>query len=73
MQVNSRGRAALREAHGMLSKRMGPCKGQTRGCSTLSASRLTRFKRRWVSRKAAHPRLLKLVLSGPRVGRFPER
>jgi len=38
MEVNSRGRAALRDAHGMRVRGVRPCKGQTDGRRTLSYS-----------------------------------
>ena len=65
MKVNSRGRAALREAHGKIRRRIDPVRVKLvplfdpfRVGSPLPLQPRA-------SRKAARPRLLNLVLSGP--------
>jgi len=64
MNVSSRGRAALREAHGLKQFVVLTLKGSDdeNGCTLSGSDLLSHLP--WASRKAARPRLLTFILSG---------
>ena len=65
MKVNSRGRAALREAHGKIRRRIDPVRVKLVSLFDPFRVGSPLPLQPWASRKAARPRLLNLVLSGP--------
>ena len=63
--MNSRGRAALREAHGKIRRRIDPVRVKLVSLFDPFRVGSPLPLQPWASRKAARPRLLNLVLSGP--------
>jgi len=63
--VNSRGRAALREAHGKIRRRIDPVRVKLVSLFDPFRVGSPLPLQPWASHKAARPRLLNLVLSGP--------